>query len=312
MPARPVGVADTAIAAAVADIDVMERASPDIFTTTTADPGSGGTTLAVTLRDRFPQAGQFKIKVEKEIMYVTAGWGTGAGSFTVTRGQDGTTAVAHAIGVRVSYVTAVQRVEPVIAGKEYSFLGRASGFRTPGRAGTAGQKIFAIHNATGSPVLVDVDKILVDFITTVAIGKVGTIIPPIVRIWKFTAVPTNGTALAKLAEDSALSSNASVTVWGDASADGTGSTTTLTVTLPAGTFVTECVAPNRVFGTTGTGTNPWMEDAGRMIFFPDDDEFITLRPLEGIAVFLDYTVATANPTTDFWLVSARWKEYIPA
>jgi hypothetical protein len=310
MPARPIGVNDAAIAAAVADVDMMERASPDIFTTTTADPGSAGTTLAVTANARFPQSGQFKIKVEKEIMYVTAGQGTN--SWTVTRGQDGTTGVAHAIGVRVSYVTAVQRVEPIIAGKEYSYLGRASTFRTPGRAGTAGQKIFAIHNSTTSPLLVDVDKILVDFITTVAIGKVGTIIPPIVRLWKFTAVPTNGTALGKVPEDSALASNAQVTVWGDASADGTGSGTTLTVTLPAANILTQCVAPNRVFGTTGTGTNPWMEDAGRMIFLPDEDEVITLRALEGLAVFLDYTVATANPVTDFWLVSCRWKEYLPA
>jgi len=31
--------------------------------------------------------------------------------------------------------------------------------------------------------------------------------------------------------------------------------------------------------------------------------------LEGICVFLDYTVATANPITDKWLVSCRWVEY---
>lgn len=312
MPTRPTGVTDNANADTILDVDVVERPSIDIFTTTTADPGSGGTSLAVTLRDRFPQSGNFKVRVENEVMKVTAGQGTGAGSFTVTRGQDGTTAVAHTTGVRVSQIVGVQRVEPVLASKIVSYLGRASGFRTPGRAGTTGQKVLAIHNATGSPVLVDVNKVMLDFITTVAIGKVGTIIPPIVRLWKFTAVPTNGTALTKIPEDSALTSNASVTVWGDASADGTGSATTLTITLPAATFPSQIVAPNRVFGTTGTGTNPWIEDSARITFLPESDEIITLRALEGLAVFLDYTVATANPVTDFWVPTVRWTEYTPA
>jgi hypothetical protein len=91
-------------------------------TTTTADPGSGGTSLAVTTRTPFPQAtgagaaGQFYIlvqnsetdKTNREIMLVTAGQGTGAGSFTVVRGQGGTTGVAHASS---SYVAQVLTAE---------------------------------------------------------------------------------------------------------------------------------------------------------------------------------------------------------
>lgn len=82
-------------------------------TTTTADPGTGGSTLAVTNRSPFPQAGQFTIlvqnaendKTNREIMIVTAGTGAGAGSFTVTRGADGgPAAVAHPIGSYVAYV----------------------------------------------------------------------------------------------------------------------------------------------------------------------------------------------------------------
>jgi len=312
MPERPVGVTDTANADAIAEVAGIERPAFGIFTTTTADPGASGVSLAVTLRDRFPQSGNFKIRVENEVMKVTAGHGTGAGTFTVVRAQDGTTGVAHTTGVRVSQVVLVQQVEPIVASKIVTYMGRAAGFRTPGRAGTTGQKIFAIHNATASPVIVDVQKVMLDFITTVAIGKVGTIIPPIVRLWRFTAVPTNGTALGKLSEDTSLTSAAAVTVWGDASADGTVSGTALTITLPAANFISQITAPNRVFGTTGTGTNPWMEDAGRIVFLPDADESITLRALEGLAVFLDYTVATANPVTDFWLPSIRWIEYTAA
>lgn len=313
MPSEPIWIPEGSASASSAPVATIKRPSADKATTTTADPGTSGTTLAVTANALFPGVNGFQVQVVgtsgvREIMLVTGGAGTN--SWTVTRGQEGTTGVAHSVGATVSLMEAVQVVTNQDANKVVTFKGRASGFRTPGRAGTTGQKVLALHNATGSLVLVDVQKILLDFITTVAIGKVGTIIPPIVRMWKFTAVPTNGTALTKQAEDTAGgASSSAVTVWGDASADGTGSATALTVTLPAGTFMSQMTAPNRVFGTTGSGTNPWMEDAGRMVFFPDSDEFITLRALEGICVFLDYTVATANPTTDFWIPSIRWTEY---
>jgi hypothetical protein len=49
---------------------------------------------------------------------------------------------------------------------------------------------------------------------------------------------------------------------------------------------------------------------------PDREQFllektgtVTLRALEGIAVFLDYTVATSNPVTDMWQVDAVWEEH---
>jgi hypothetical protein len=306
MPARPVGVTDTATAVGVAEIDVIERASPDIFTTTTADPSTGGTSLAVTLRDRFPQVGSFKIQVMgtsglREIMLVTAGQGTGAGSFTVTRAQDGTTAVAHSIGARVSQMVGVQRVENTVAAQQVSYRGRASTFKTLGRAGTTGQKIFAIHNDPASTVLVDVNKVLVDVMQTTA----RVVEPPLVRLWKFTAVPTNGSPVTKVPEDSALTSSSSVTVWQDSSADNTGSATTLTITLPGGTIVSQSWGARAL-------TLVGYEQFDREIFFENEDENPTLRAGEGLAVFLDYLVATANPITDKWAVGIRWTEYTAA
>jgi hypothetical protein len=56
MPSRTVVVSDTAPAAGIAEIDVVERASPD-QTTTTAGPGSGGMTLAVTASAKVPGRG---------------------------------------------------------------------------------------------------------------------------------------------------------------------------------------------------------------------------------------------------------------
>jgi hypothetical protein len=295
MPSRPVGVTDTANAAGVVEVDVIERASPDLTTTTTADPGSGGTTLAVTANAKFPASGNYKIAVEAERMLVTAGQGTN--SWTVTRGIDNTTAVAHTTGVTVSYVVGMQRVSPVDE-RQISYIGRSATFKTLGRAGTSGQKIFAIHNATASKILVDVQRITVDVMQTAA----RVIEPPMVRLWKFTAVPTNGSAVTKVPEDSALSSNASVTLWQDASADSTGSGTTLTVTLPAATVVSQSWGPRAL-------TLVGYEQFDRETFLEAQDERVTLRALEGICVFLDYTAAVANPVTDKWMVTCRWIEY---
>lgn len=297
MPSRPVGVTDTANADTVAEIDVVERMSPDIRTTTTADPGAAGVSLAVTLRDRFPQSGNFKIRVDNEVMKVTGGQGTGAGSFTVVRAQDGTTGVAHAVGATVAYVVGVQRVSPIDE-RQISYLGRVSTWKTLGRAGTVGQKIFAIHNAAGSPVLVDVDKISIDVMQTAA----RVVEPPLVRAWKFTAIPTGGNAITKVPEDSILSSNSAVTLWQDSQADNIGSTTALAVTLPSGTITSETWGARAL-------TLVGYEQFDREWFYASDDEKVTLRPLEGIAIFLDYSVATANPITDKWTVTCRWIEY---
>lgn len=190
-----------------------------------------------------------------------------------------------------------QYVVPVMD-RIVSYRGRANTFRIPGRAGTAGQKLLSIHNATGSAVLVDVEKIWVDIAVTVV--KAVTVLPPIIRIWKVTVLPTNGTALTKVAEDTSMTSNASVTVLGDASADGTGSATALTATLPAGTIASQEYAPRLI-----TAAGYEMFDRTEYL----DNAPITLRALEGLVVFLDYTLATQNPTTDMWTAGVRWSEY---
>jgi hypothetical protein len=188
---------------------------------------------------------------------------------------------------------------PVYDSKEgaATFRGRAQTFRTPGRAGTTGQKIFALHNATGSTKVVYLNQVTVDLMQTVV--KAVTVAPPIIRVHRFTAVPTNGTALTKVQKDTTLSSNASVTAWGDASADGTGSGTTLTVTIPANSILTQEFAPRLI-----TAAGYEMFDRTEMLV----NQSIVLRALEGIVVFLDYVLATQNPVTDMWIVGCDWYE----
>jgi hypothetical protein len=187
-----------------------------------------------------------------------------------------------------------------------SFNGRASTFITPGRA-AVGQKLLALHNATGSSVLVCVNRIVVDMLSTAAAGKAPTIIPPVIRIHRFTAVPTNGTVLTKTAMDTAGSSNSAVTAWGDASADGTLSGTTLTVTIPAGSCLHQQYAPRIM--VVGTSASTFYEPIDTAMYFQGEPD-VTLRALEGVCVFLDQAVVTTgNPSTDRWIAMIDWEEY---
>lgn len=179
------------------------------------------------------------------------------------------------------------------------FRGRSATFRTPGRAGTAGQNLMSIHNATASPIKVNLNKVTVDLVQTVI--KAITVLPPIIRLWKVTVLPTNGTALTKNKVGGTTTSNAAVTVLGDASADGTGSGTTLTATLPAGTFISQEYAPRFI---TAAGYEP----SDRIEFL--SDTYVTLNALEGIVVTLSYTLATQNPTSDMWIVGMEWDEIL--
>jgi hypothetical protein len=184
-----------------------------------------------------------------------------------------------------------------------TYRGRASTFRIPGRAGTVGQKLFSIHNATGSAVLVDVDKIKIDLVCTVV--KAVTVLPPLIRLYKVTVLPSGGAAVTKVARDSALTSNASLTVLQDASADGTIAASALTATLPAGAVI-EGEFAQRLITAAG------YEVGDAVQFLKEVDELITLRPLEGLVVMLDYTLATQNPATDMWVVTCKWLEYTVA
>ena len=188
----------------------------------------------------------------------------------------------------------------VIVADHGGFTGRASTFRIPGIAGTVGQKLMSIHNATGSTIVVDVHKVVVDVLQTAAIAV--TVLPPIIRLWKVTAIPTGGSALVKVAEDSANASSASVTLLQGASSDGVG--TTLAATLPVGTIITSEFAPRLI---TAAG----YEMSDRVEFMTGEGEVVTLRALEGLVLFADYTLATANPTTNSWICGIRWEEYQP-
>jgi hypothetical protein len=187
--------------------------------------------------------------------------------------------------------------------KIVTYQGRFASFRIPGRAAVS-QNLAAIHNATGSAILVRVNRVIIDWLSLTA-GKVATIQSPIVRVRRFTALPTSGNAGTKVPRDSALSSNASLTLWQDASSDRTGSGTTLTIT--AGNILGEANAPRLL--TAGTAASMSYEQADPFIFFQGESDVI-LRALEGLVITAeDAIVTTGNPATDYWTVVIDWDEY---
>lgn len=62
---------------------------------------AGATSLTVASASAFPTAGNFTIVVDAEIMLVT---GVAGATFTVVRGQEGTSAATHALGAIVRHV----------------------------------------------------------------------------------------------------------------------------------------------------------------------------------------------------------------
>jgi hypothetical protein len=186
-----------------------------------------------------------------------------------------------------------------------SFYGRASTFRTPGR-GAASQKLMAIHNAANSPVIVNVSRIRVDLLTQAP--KTITTLPPIMRVHRFSVLPTNGNAITKTGLDTGGNTNTAVTLWGDASADAVSSTTTLTVTIPANSCLAQAYAPRQVAANTTPSSAAAYEIIDTITFLEDEPD-IVVRPLQGICVYLDQSETAGNLTSDMWVGILDWEEY---
>lgn len=212
---------------------------------------------------------------------------------------DSSIAITAGAGTNVDTITTPggdHRQVVISASDRGGYTGRAATFRTPGRAATS-HKILALHNATGSTVLVDVHLITIDSYSTVA--RPVAVPPPIFRLSRFTELPT-GTVLAKVGEDTALTSSASVTAWQDASADGT-SGTALTITVPASSALTQEIGARLI---TAAG----YEVADRIEFLAGDSH-VTLRALEGVVLEVVSPAGTSEPITDMFVASMQWEEY---
>jgi hypothetical protein len=187
----------------------------------------------------------------------------------------------------------LQKLWP-ISPQKISWAGYIASFRTPGRGATT-QNLLAVHNATGSAVLADVSELIVEAERETAF----TTTPPLIKISRFTVLPTGGIVLSKVPQDTNGSPSGSLVVTGDASADGTSSGSALTVTL--GNQFGASFSP-RAYTLAG------MIDRYRREFIKPDFP-MTLRPLEGICAHVIAASGADNPTTNSYIVTVAVQEY---
>jgi hypothetical protein len=103
-----IGLADTAVAAADAVYkgDLAYTVGGSATSSLTSAINDSVTTIAVADPSPFPSTNGFRVKIENEIVRVTAG--AGSSSWTVKRAVDGTVSAAHGAGIPLSIV---QRVD---------------------------------------------------------------------------------------------------------------------------------------------------------------------------------------------------------
>jgi hypothetical protein len=187
-------------------------------------------------------------------------------------------------------------VRPILE-SEATFRGRASTFRMVGRAGTAPRRLLALWNALGSGKVVHINQVAIDVFHAAAYA-VATL-PPIIRPYRITSIPTNGTALAKVSKDSLLTSSGSISLFQDASADGTNSATALAAT-PVGTHLSQVFAPRLI-----TAAGYEMFDREELLEGKD----VVLRAGEGIVLSYDgITAVGQEPATMHSIATVDWYE----
>lgn len=179
-----------------------------------------------------------------------------------------------------------------------AFRGRAATYRMIGRAGTSVRRLLAIWNAVGSGKVVHLNQLTLDVMMTAVIAV--TVIPPIIRVHRITAIPTNGTALTKIAKDTTGASSASISLFGDASADGTNSATALAATTTAGAHLTQEFSPRLI-----TAAGYEMFDRTELL----DGKDVVVRAGEGVVLSYDnITLATQEPATTHTIATIDWYE----
>ena len=178
------------------------------------------------------------------------------------------------------------------------YRGRASTYRMVGRAGTVPRRALALWNAVGSGRTVEIGQISIDVLATAAVAV--TVVSPIFRIHRITAIPTNGSALTKTPKSTGDISSASITLFQDASADGTNSATALAATVTAGSHLTQEFCPRLI-----TGAGYEMSDRVELL----TDQQILVRPGEGIVLSYDgITAATQEPASLHSIATIDWRE----
>lgn len=281
---QPVSLTSTTITGSVAVTGTFFQATQPISGTVTANAGTGTMAVSIATMPSTPVTGTFW-QATQPVSLATNTPTIAAGSAIIGKvGIDQTTP-----GTTNAVVIANEAAA--------TFRGRATTFRAVGRAGTTPRRLLTLWNNTGSGKVVHINQVFIDLVQTAVIAF--TVIPPVIRVYKITAAPSGGTAVTKNAKDNLLTSNASITLLGDASADGTNSGTALACTTTAGAALTQEFAPRLI-----TAAGYEMFDRSELLVGFD----VVCRAGEGIVVSLDLTLATQDAVTSSWVAGVDWWE----
>ncbi|MCA1571155.1 MAG: hypothetical protein LC798_12730 [Chloroflexi bacterium] len=177
-----------------------------------------------------------------------------------------------------------------------SFKGMCSSFRTLGNAATP-QNLFSIENAAGSTVLLAVRRLSVQMDSTAALTAVATQF----KTSRPSALPTVGTALGKVAFDSALTSSASVVARG-ATASDAGAATAITATAGGTGWHQFAMRMHTLVGQV------LMDDESLVPSLAEDDPII-LRAGESLLVQIVQATAANNKSSDHYVVNCMFEEF---
>jgi head-tail adaptor len=85
---------------------------PRVFDTLSAGIDDNDLSLTVASAEGFPLEGAYRVRIDDELLEVTAGQGTT--TWTVTRAKDGTSAASHASGASVAWMVPLEIVQPPV------------------------------------------------------------------------------------------------------------------------------------------------------------------------------------------------------
>lgn len=91
---------------------MAEQFTNDIQTTLSSGINSSVTTIPITSATGWPTSAQYRVRIENELLLVTAGAGTT--SWTATRGAEGSTAASHSSGTDVHQVLTAGALRTVV------------------------------------------------------------------------------------------------------------------------------------------------------------------------------------------------------
>jgi hypothetical protein len=181
--------------------------------------------------------------------------------------------------------------------KVVSFTGTASSFRIVGAAATT-HNLFTIENASGSAVIVGVRRIIVQMDATAVL----TVVMPLIKASRPSALPTGGTILSKNTMDVSTAGSSDSVVIRGANAYNAGAATAITAT--AGTILWQQYAMrmHTVIGKVLADDNPLLPT------LIENTSFV-LRANEALLVQIVAAATTSNPSTNHWWVQCVWEEY---